>query len=178
MNPNRQTNRIEKKTRNRLIKLLVKIVIIITVIVGLFNYGFCIFYIRGNYMFPAMRDGDLVIATKLEVTTINDVIVYKEDDESRVGRVVATEGDTVSFSSSGELIVNGNVSTEEIFYATTESASLDIEYPYTVPTNSVFVLNDYRSGSDESYSDSRTFEAINKKNIKGKVFLLIRRRGF
>ncbi len=129
-------------------------------------------------MFPAMRDGDLVIATKLETTTINDVIVYQEDGEKRVGRVVATEGDTVSFSSSGELIVNGNVSTEEIFYATTESASSDIKYPYTVEKNSVFVLNDYRSGSDESYEDSRTFKSINLSNVKGKVFLLIRRRGF
>ena len=39
-------------------------------------------------MFPAMKDGDLVIATKLELISSNDTVVYEQDDTKRIGRVV------------------------------------------------------------------------------------------
>ena len=85
------------------------------------------------------------------------------------------EGDTVAFSTDGELLVNGSVANEEIFYATTEVSSSGIKYPYTVPEGEVFILNDYRSLDAE---DSRTFKSVKTENIQGKVFLQLRRRGF
>lgn len=129
-------------------------------------------------MFPAMKDGDLVIATKLELISSNDTVVYEQDDTKKIGRVVAFGGDTVSFSDSGELIVNGNVITEEVFYPTMQDDSSNITYPYTVPEDTMFILNDYRTGTSESFNDSRKYDAIDTKQVKGKIILLVRRRGF
>jgi signal peptidase I len=64
------------------------------------------------------------------------------------------------------------VQEEEIFYPT-EPQEGDVTYPYTVDEGSYFVLCDYRTIS----FDSRTYGAISKKDLDGKVITLLRRRG-
>ena len=164
-----------KPEAKKWLKLLGKIGIFALAMVIIFQFVFGFKYLRSNSMFPALRDGDFIISYKLETAVKNDVVLYKHDDETKVGRIVATAGDTVAFSTSGELLVNGCVSTEEIFYATTPATNSDIEYPYTVPENSVFILNDYRSSD---FNDSRTYGAISLGDLQGKAFFIFRRRGF
>ena len=50
----------------------------------------------------------------------------------------------------------------------------DISYPYTVGEDQVFILNDFRSDS----TDSRLFGAVDMKDVKGPVLIMLRRRGF
>lgn len=156
-------------------RFLLKLTTIVIATILTFQYVFGFFYVRGNYMFPNVKDGDLLITFKFDTVVKNDVVLYTQDDTKRVGRVIAMEGDTVAFSTDGELLVNGSVANEEIFYATTEVSSSGIKYPYTVPEGEVFILNDYRSLDAE---DSRTFRSVKTENIQGKVFLQLRRRGF
>jgi signal peptidase I len=73
---------------------------------------------------------------------------------------------------SGQLLINGNVQQEEIFYPT-EAQKGNFTYPYTVEEGSYFVLCDFRT---EGY-DSRSFGAVSKNTIDGKVITLLRRRG-
>ena len=80
-------------------------------------------------------------------------------------------GNTVDISE-GNLTVNGYGVFEDAVYPTTGEGAL-ISFPYEVPENSYFVLNDYRS----DVNDSRSYGAISKKNIKGKVVFVMRRRG-
>lgn len=129
---------------------------------------------RGNYMFPNIKDGDVVVAYRFDTYVQEDLVIYKTDDGLKVGRVVALEGDTISFTDDGELMINGSVASEEIFYATTANSS-NLEYPYTVKSGEVFILNDYRSLSE---TDSRQLGGIKTSEIKGKVFFQLRRRGF
>jgi signal peptidase I len=69
-------------------------------------------------------------------------------------------------------LINGNVQQEEIFYPT-EAQGGNFTYPYTVEEGSYFVLCDFRT---EGY-DSRSFGAVSKNTIDGKVITLLRRRG-
>lgn len=46
---------------------------------------------------------------------IGDVVLFSQEGETRVGRIVATDGDTVNMNHAGKLIVNGGVQSEEIF---------------------------------------------------------------
>lgn len=156
-------------------KLILKICTIIAVLAVLTQYVFGFFYVRGNYMFPSVKDGDLLMTYRYDEIVKNDLVVYKQGNTKKVGRVVAMEGDTVAFTTDGELLVNGNVANEEIFYATTEVTKAGIRYPYTVPDGELFVLNDYRSLDSE---DSRTFKSIKTEDVQGKVFMQFRRRGF
>ena len=137
------------------------------------------FYYRGNYMFPAVKDGDLLILDRISEIILNDVVVYEVDGETRVGRIVAKGGDYVSYTDNGELLINGCIPSEEIFYATTPNkTNKDITYPYSIDDGEYFILNDYRSGMNDSYKDSRSYGAISADQIKGKVTLRIQRRGF
>lgn len=68
--------------------------------------------------------------------------------------------------------VNGYGILENAVYPTTNQGS-SITYPYTVPEDCVFVLNDFRS----EVSDSRNYGGIPMDDTKGKVVFLIRRRG-
>ena len=70
------------------------------------------------------------------------------------------------------LVVNGKGVYENAVYPTTAEGA-KITFPYTVPEDSVFVLNDYRS----DINDSRTYGAISKSDIEGKVVFILRRRG-
>lgn len=175
----------------RLLKLTGKIVILVAVFAAIFHFVFGIHYLRGNYMFPALRDGDLVMTYKLEEAVKNNVVLYEHNGEERLGRIVGYEGDTIAFSVNGELLVNGCVASEEIFYPTAERNAdenkdassetndteneTDSQDVYTVPEGCVYILNDYRT---EGTTDSRDFGAVPKKDLKGKLFLMLRRRGF
>jgi signal peptidase I len=50
---------------------------------------------------------------------------------------------------------------------------MGIEYPYTVPEDSYFVLCDFRTSSD----DSRSYGAVPKEDLDGKIITILRRRG-
>lgn len=154
-------------------KLLAKIGITILVVYLLFTYVFGLFRMSGNNMFPAIRDGDLLLTYRLESYVVGDVVAYKTDESERIGRIIGIPGDEIIITELGELQVNGMIPAEEVFYPTT-SETTKLEFPYIVPNDSYFILNDYRS--DEL--DSRTYEAISKDRLDGKAMTILRRRGF
>ena len=164
----------------KLFKLFLKNVALKVAVIGIaiflllqFVLGF--HYYRGNDMFPNIKDGDFVVTWKLDPLQANDVVMYKAPSgKTRLGRVVAKGGDKVSFTDDGELRVNDSIVSEEVFYATTSTGN-KVTYPDIVPADEYFILNDYRSVSEE---DSRTYKSIAKQNINGRVILLFRRRGF
>lgn len=119
----------------------------------------------GNEMFPAVKDGDLVLGCRLEKDYAkNDVVVYERSGRLRVGRVLARGGDIVTLSESGVVEVNGSAQGGGILYPT---------YPYAVPEDSVFILGDCRTQAE----DSRDFGPVQCSAVKAKVITLIRRRG-
>lgn len=133
---------------------------------------FLITQVSGNAMFPAVKDGDLVIAYRLQQEYAkNDVVVYTADDGIRIGRIVARETDVVILDESGKLLVNGTNQAGEILYPTYPKEG--VIYPCAVPDGHVFVLGDYRTQTE----DSRDFGAIPMEHILGKVITILRRRG-
>lgn len=154
---------------------LAKLVIVGLIIWAILKYVFVVMILYGNYMFPAVRDGDLVIAYKLQAPITNDIVIYKHDDKLVLGRVVAKENAVIRFNAETESYsVNGVTPTESIFYTTIENPDSDTEYPYTVPEGCVYVLCDHR----DDFTDSRTYEAIPTSDIEGVLVFVVRRRGF
>ena len=171
-------NEMIKKRRDKLalkegyIGLLVRIMILASIGVLLFTQVFLIARVKGNEMFPAVKDGDLVLAFRLQQNyEKNDLISYKNDGRRRIGRVIAQENDSVKMDDSGQLLVNAAIQSGEIMYPSYPRDTL--EYPYEVPEGHVFILGDYRTQA----KDSRDFGAIPKKEIEGKVITILRRRG-
>lgn len=138
----------------------------------MFTQVFLITQVSGNAMFPAVKDGDLVIAFRLQQEYAkNDVVVYTADGETHIGRIAARATDVVTLDESGTLLVNGTTQSGEIMYPT--YAKEGMEYPYKVPEGQVFILGDYRTQTE----DSRDFGSIPLENVQGKVITILRRRG-
>ena len=122
--------------------LLGRVVVLAAAAWVLFTQVFLLTQASGNSMFPAVKDGDLLIGYRLQGTYAkNDVVLYEHDGKLRVGRIAARESDVIRMDDSGTLVVNGSAQSGEILYPT--YAKDEIEYPYTVPTGSFFILGDY-----------------------------------
>jgi len=154
------------------IEFFAKIAVTALVVVILCVFVVGIYVNHSNSCYPMIKDGDLVITLKLSKILTEDEIAYKKDDAIRFGRVVAKAGDVVDIRDD-VLTVNGYGVFENVVYPTTAEGAT-IEFPYTVPKDTVFVLNDYRSDA----TDSRIYGGIPLSETKGKIFLMIRRRGF
>ena len=113
----------------------------------------------------------------LDKNIYSDLVVsYKVDyllDTTRFGRIIGVPGDIINITEEGHYTINGNIPMENIYY-NTFPAENGITYPYTVPEDSYFIMNDYR----EDTVDSRTYGAIHKNNIIGQQYLELQRRGF
>lgn len=142
----------------------------IAVVVFLWNFQFRT--VVGNDMFPALNDGDLVLCNQKAEYHKNDIVFYRAEGATYVGRVVAKGGDVVRITDSGNLIVNGTTQNGEIIYPTYPMGDEDIEVE--VPEGTVYVLGDFRTQA----LDSRSFGCIPLSEVDYKIIALLRHRKF
>lgn len=152
-------------------RLLERIILLAVTGYLLFTQVFLITQASGNGMFPAVKDGDLLVGFRLQKSFLkNDVVIYEMDGKVQIGRILAQETDVVMMDDTGTLLVNGTVQNGEILFPT--YAKEGIEYPYTVPEGCVFILGDYRTQT----KDSRDFGCVKLEDVKAKVITILRRR--
>lgn len=152
--------------------LAAKAVLLTLACLVIFTQLFLLTQSSGNGMFPAIKDGDLVLAYRLQSSFgKGDVMVYTVEGTAYIGRIIAQEADVVQMDDSGNLQVNGTAQSGGILYPT--YAKPGMEYPYQVPDGCVFLLADYRT----QCQDSRDFGPIPLEDIQGKVVTIVRRRG-
>jgi len=164
---------VKKKGSNLLGYFIIKLAVFSIVLISMFVFVFGVHFNKGEAMYPKVRDGDVLIYYRLiDDFQLGDVVVYNSGSSKVIGRIVARSGDKVEVNTDGQLLVNGNIQQEEIFFPT-QAMPGGISYPYTVEQNSYFILGDNR----EHASDSRFVGGISKDDIKGKVINLFRRRG-
>ena len=125
-------------------------------------------------MYPAAKDGDLVVFYRLDKDyEARDLIVLEVGGAKEVRRVVAVAGDKVDFEN-GMLVINGIPRREPGIYEKSEQFLKGIEFPIQVPEGKVFVLGDARENS----KDSRIYGTVDIKNTYGTVIMIVRRREF
>lgn len=151
-----------------MIRLIKKLVLIVITLFLIHTYIGSMFIYYNNNMFPSIRDGDLCFIEKYDKHThIDDIVLYN----NTLYRVIARENQEVNITEKGILTVDG----QQVLSVTNSLLQRgDITYPVKLKQGELFVLNDYR----EEISDSREFNTIQEKDITGKIFFLIRRRGF
>ena len=107
--------RLDAENRQDFISLLGRVVVILLCAWVLFTQVFLLTQAKGSSMFPAVKDGDLLICYRLQKNYAkNDVVVYTQGGKLRVGRILGREGDLVALDDSGTLVVNGAVQSGEI----------------------------------------------------------------
>ena len=109
--------------------------------------------IYGASMTPTLTDGDIVISRKVRNLKQGDIVAFYYNNRILVKRYIANAGDWVDIDEDGNVYVNGELLDEPYVY---EKAlgECNIELPYQVPENRIFVLGDHRSVSIDSRSSS------------------------
>lgn len=144
--------------------LMIGAAVITTLIV--FNVVLGVSKVSGNSMEPALSDGQIVFYSRVsDDYNRGDVVSIKmPSGEKYVKRIVAIGGDEVDINDN-KLIVNGKI--QSYGMGTTEKGSFNMEYPFILEKNTVFVLGDNRQAS----VDSRTFGPVVITSISGKLLL-------
>ena len=166
----------KKKRSSPLIRLAVKAAVFAAALFVLLRFVFGVSIYHGDNMFPALRDGDLIIISRLSWPNRSSIVQYTDpqDGKIRFSRVIGLEGTEIDITETGELKTNGYVPQESIFYHTEKAEGSSVEFPLMVEEGRYFLLDDYRTEG----RDSRVFGTLEKGHIKGNVIYIVRRRGF
>lgn len=176
LNKEIQSNKQQPTLLEDIKMLMIKILIIIVALLLIFQFIFGIKRIDTIDMSPSIKDGDLVIYYRLDKEyRAGDTVVFNLENETKVSRVIAVEGDKVDITKDG-LFVNGflqhDVGEIEITKRT-ERYQEGIDFPIQVGPGEIFVLGDNR----DSAIDSRIFGTIFASKSAGTVVFVMRIRG-
>ena len=138
-----------------------------------FSFFFGIIQVDGQSMVPTLDHGDkLIVWGAGYQPQRGDVVIvdgYTSYGKPLVKRVIAMGGDTIRIDyDTGEVWVNEQLLQED-YIAEPTYLGYDVQFPYTVPEGTVFVMGDNRNASLDSRSSY--VGCINEKDILGKVLL-------
>jgi signal peptidase I len=158
---------------SRLAALLIELAVTAGLAAAVFTFVLGITVQHGMDMYPAIRDGDIVLYLRTGDLLRTEAAVYEADGEIRIGRTAACAGTIVGCTADGQLTFDGifmPVSFKQGIYQRTYAAGGE-RLPMTVEDGKYFVLGDNR---DEA-RDSRVFGQIDRERIKGRVIGILRR---
>ncbi|MBE6826142.1 MAG: signal peptidase I [Oscillospiraceae bacterium] len=124
--------------------------------------------VTGTSMTPTMENDELVICNKTGKFESGDIVAFHFNNKILLKRVIGTSGDWIDIKEDGTVYVNG----EELYEPYVDEKAYgecDLEFPYQVPDNRIFVMGDHRSTSVDSRST--TVGCIADEYVIGKVML-------
>ncbi|MBQ3150395.1 MAG: signal peptidase I [Clostridia bacterium] len=122
--------------------------------------------IYGDSMSPCLNDGEIVVSVKSKTFDPGEVIAFYYNNKVLIKRVIATSGDWVDIKEDGTVFIN-NKELDEPYLEEKALGDCDIELPYQVPENKVFVIGDHRSVSVDSRNTA--VGCISEDQIVGKI---------
>ena len=124
------------------------------------------FQIYGNSMTPTLSEGECVLALIGDDYEIGQLIAFYYNNKILVKRVIAGPGDWVDIDEEGNTYVNNQL-LDEPYVSEKSLGDCNIELPYQVPENRIFVMGDHRSVSVDSRNSS--IGCISQEQIAGKL---------
>ena len=126
--------------------------------------------IYGESMNATLKSGELVISVKGSKFKTGDIVAFYYNNNILVKRVMANSGDWVDIDLDGNVYVNQQL-VEEPYLTEKSFGEPDIDFPYQVPDERVFVLGDNRSVSVDSRH--RAVGCVTSEQIVGKIVFRI-----
>ncbi len=159
-----------EKFRSRYKKLLrstvYTLVIVAAVSVLVATLLLPVLQIYGTSMNPNLCEGEIVVSVKSSNFKTGDIVAFYYNNRVLIKRIIGTPGDIIVIKENGDVYVN-NTLLDEPYLTQKSYGNADIEYPYTVPQNSYFVLGDHRDSSVDSRSS--LVGCVEKEEIIGKI---------
>lgn len=126
--------------------------------------------VTGTSMAPTMLNDELIICNKRSNFETGDIVAFYFNNKILLKRVIGTSGDIIDISKDGTVYVNGEA-LDEPYINEKAFGECDIELPYQVPENRIFVMGDHRAVSIDSRSTS--VGCIADEYVIGKVIMRV-----
>ena len=122
--------------------------------------------IYGESMNATLNSGELVVSVKGAKFKTGDIVAFYYNNNILVKRVMANSGDWIDIDLDGNVYVNQQL-VDEPYLTEKAFGEPDIDLPYQVPDERVFVLGDNRSVSVDSRHKS--VGCVSSEQIVGKI---------
>ena len=126
--------------------------------------------IYGTFMNPTLYEGDFVVSVKGGKMETGDLVAFYYNNKILVKRVIGQAGQWIDIAEDGTVYVD-NVKIDEPYLTDRGLGECDIELPYQVPENRVFVMGDNRSISVDSRST--TIGCVSEEQLVGRIVFRI-----
>lgn len=140
------------------------------IIVLTINFAFPIMRVYGTSMSGSLADGDIVIAQKTTELAQGDICVFYFGGRMHCKRVIGLAGDVIEIDEEGTVTINGTELVES-YLKNKSLGQCDIEFPYTVPNGTYFVLGDNRRNSIDSRS--KVVGNVTEEQMVGRLIFCI-----
>ena len=162
--------RYRKDYRKMLANTVSSLIVVAAVAVLISMLFLPVLRVTGTSMTPTMMNDELVICSKRSNFKSGDVVAFYFNNKILLKRVIGTAGDVIDVTEDGFVYVNGEM-LDEPYVSEHAFGECDIELPYQVPENRIFVMGDHRATSIDSRSS--TIGCIADEYIIGRVILRI-----
>lgn len=122
--------------------------------------------VTGSSMESTLYGDDLIVCRKGSDFETGDIVAFYFNNKILLKRVIGVSGDVINITEDGTVSVNGK-ELDEPYLKEKAFGECDIEMPYQVPENRIFVMGDNRSTSIDSRSS--VVGCIADEYIVGKV---------
>ena len=164
----RERNKIRFR---RIIKnTLYTLVVVAAIAVLITTLVLPVLQIAGTSMEPTLNNGDIVVLVKTSKLERGDLCGFSYSNKILIKRVIGLPGDEIVIDNDGYVYINGYL-LEEPYISDRGLGECDIEFPFTVPENTYFLMGDHRSTSIDSRST--VIGCIPTEQIVGKLFFRV-----
>lgn len=160
----------QSKYHQALKSTLGTIVVVVAVAVLVASIFLPVLQVTGTSMQPSFMPGNILVAYKNAEYKPGDVCAFYYNNKLVIKRVIAHGGDLVEIDEDGRVYVN-DLMLEEPYVQAYSLGQCDLEFPFEVPANQMFVLGDNRDASVDSRASA--FGCITTEEIVGKIVLRV-----
>lgn len=173
-NTKKKSSFIQSEFVKRMLKNVVAVVVTASLLLNFFTFVVSVVQYYGTSMQPTLEEGQILIVSKISEIESGDIIAFYYNNKVLVRRVVATGNQQVFIDVFGNVMVNGK-ELDESYIENKTLGQCNLNFPYSVPSGSYFVLGDNREVS----MDSRLEEigSVSSDRLIGKVVFATRSLG-
>ena len=162
--------RYQRNFRKTLVSTFSSLLVVAAIAVLISMLFLPVLRVTGSSMTPTLQNDQMVICNKNANFESGDIIAFYYNNKILLKRVIATSGQWVNMDPDGTVYVNDEV-LDEPYVRTKAFGECDIQLPYQVPDNRIFVMGDHRAASIDSRT--RPVGCIAEEYIIGKVVFRI-----